>query len=173
MLRYAKQKGLKARCHSTNYDRLARTPLPGIAVLRDGGFLLLGKVGEGKVLVQSPRQSRPQLLSQAELEEVWDGRVVLIARRASLISLTRRFDVSWFLGAIVKYRNLLTEVLMASFFLQLFALVSPLLFQVIIDKVLVHRGLTTLDVIVIGLLVVSVFESLLTALRTYVFSHTP
>jgi ATP-binding cassette, subfamily B, bacterial HlyB/CyaB len=172
MLRYAKQKGLKARCYSTTYERLAKAPLPGIAVLRDGGFLLLGKVGDGKVLVQSPRQSRPQLMSQAELEEVWDGRVVLIARRAGLISLTRRFDISWFLGAIVKYRNLLSEVLVASFFLQLFALVSPLIFQVIIDKVLVHRSLSTLDVLIVAFFAISVFETLLGALRTYVFSHT-
>ncbi|HRH29323.1 MAG TPA: type I secretion system permease/ATPase, partial [Aquabacterium sp.] len=49
---------------------------------------------------------------------------------------------------------------------------SPLFFQVVMDKVLVHRGLTTLDVLVIGLLVVVVFESLLTGLRAYVFSHT-
>ncbi|MDR3483637.1 MAG: type I secretion system permease/ATPase [Bradyrhizobium sp.] len=172
MLRYAKRTGLKARCYATTYQRLARTPLPGIAVLRDGGFLLLGKVGDGKVLVQSPRQARPQLMSQAELEEVWDGRVVLIARRANLISLTRRFDISWFLGAIVKYRNLLSEVLVASFFLQLFALATPLIFQVIIDKVLVHRSMSTLDVLVTAFLAISIFETLLGALRIYVFSHT-
>lgn len=56
--------------------------------------------------------------------------------------------------------------------LQLFALVSPLFFQVVMDKVLVHRGLTTLDVLVGGLVVVVVFESLLNGLRGYVFSHT-
>ncbi len=61
---------------------------------------------------------------------------------------------------------------MVSLFLQLFALVSPLFFQVVMDKVLVHRGLTTLDVLVIGLSVVVVFESALTVLRTFVFSHT-
>src|SRR6202789_3722128 len=71
-----------------------------------------------------------------------------------------------------KYRRLLAEVLIASFFLQLFALVSPLFFQVVVDKVLVHRGLSTLDILAFGLVVVSIFESLLTALRTYVFSHT-
>jgi ATP-binding cassette, subfamily B, bacterial HlyB/CyaB len=172
MLRYAKRTGLKARCYSTTYERLARTPLPGIAVLRDGGFLLLGKVGDGKVLVQSPRQSRPQLISHAELEEIWDGRVVLITRRANLISLTRRFDITWFLGAIVKYRNLLGEVLVASFFLQLFALATPLIFQVIIDKVLVHRSMSTLDVLIVAFLAIAIFETLLGALRTYVFSHT-
>ena len=63
-------------------------------------------------------------------------------------------------------------MLVASFFLQLFALVSPLFFQVVIDKVLVHRALTTLDVLVIGLVAISMFETVLGILRTYLFSHT-
>ena len=61
---------------------------------------------------------------------------------------------------------------MASFFLNCFGLVTPLFFQVIIDKVLVHHGLTTLDVLIFGLVVISIFEALLGALRTYIFSHT-
>src|SRR5437868_6822335 len=76
------------------------------------------------------------------------------------------------MGAIHKYRRVFTEVLVASFFLQLFALISPLFFQVVIDKVLVHRTLSTLDVLVIGLVTVSVFEALLGGLRTYVFAHS-
>lgn len=84
----------------------------------------------------------------------------------------RRFDFSWFIPAILKYRTMLGEVLLASFFIQLFALVTPLFFQVIIDKVLIHSGLTTLDVLAVGLLVVSIFEVLLGGLRNYVFSHT-
>ena len=97
---------------------------------------------------------------------------MIMTRRSVLSDLARRFDVSWFLQAMHKYRGLFAEVVVASFFLQVFALVTPLFFQVVIDKVLVHRGLTTLDVLVIGLLTLSFFESLLTALRTYVFSHT-
>ena len=61
---------------------------------------------------------------------------------------------------------------MASFFLQLFALISPLFFQVVIDKVLVSRTLSTLDVLVIGLVTIAVFETVLGILRTYLFSHT-
>jgi ATP-binding cassette, subfamily B, bacterial HlyB/CyaB len=172
MLRYAKQTGLKARVCKTTYQRLSKMPLPGIASLRDGGFLLLGKTGEGMVLVQSSQSPRPQLMTQAEFEAVWDGRLILIARRASLVDLARRFDITWFLGAIVKYRSLLGEVLAASFFLQLFALASPLIFQVVIDKVLVHRSMSTLDVLMIGFVAIAIFETVLGALRTYVFSHT-
>src|SRR5580698_7024729 len=103
MLRCAKDLGLKARIFKTNWARLASTPLPGIAVLRDGGFLFLGKVGDGKAIVQSPLASRPVLMTRAELEAVWDGQLVLMTRRAGLLDLSRRFDITWFVGAIHKY----------------------------------------------------------------------
>ncbi|HXQ52458.1 MAG TPA: type I secretion system permease/ATPase [Stellaceae bacterium] len=172
MMRCAKELGLKARTFTTTWKRLADTPLPGIAVMKDGSFLVLGRVGEGKLIIQAPGSPRPQLMSEAEFTAVWDGRVVLMTRRAPLSDLTRRFDITWFLGAIHKYRALLREVLVASFFLQLFALVTPLFFQVIIDKVLVHRGISTLDVLIIGMVTITVFEAVLTTLRTYLFAHT-
>jgi subfamily B ATP-binding cassette protein HlyB/CyaB len=172
MLRCAKHLGLKARERSSRWLRLASTPMPCVAVLGDGQFLLLGKVGEDKLIVQSPHAPRPEMMSRAEFERVWTGRLVLMTRRAGLTDLARRFDITWFFGAIHKYRRLLREVLVASFFLQLFALVAPIFFQVVIDKVLVHRTLSTLDVLVIGLVVISVFEAILAALRTYLFAHT-
>src|SRR5260221_7701152 len=95
-----------------------------------------------------------------------------MTKRAALTALARRFDITWFLGAIHKYRRLLAEVLVASFFLQLFALVSPLFFQVVIDKVLVHRSMSTLDVLILGLVAVGIFESIMGILRTYLFAHT-
>ncbi len=174
MVRCGKEFGLRTRVVRTQWARLPHTPLPVIAALRDGGFLLIGQVNaeEGKVLVQEPTAARPRVMTQAELDEVWDGRIVLMARRSALSSLTRRFDISWFAGAIAKYRWLLGEVLVASFFLQVFALVSPLFFQVVIDKVLSHRVISTLDVLVLGLVAISVFETILGGLRTYLFSHT-
>ena len=172
MLRCANDLGLKARALRSNWTRLAKTPLPAIAMLRDGTFMVIAKASEDKVLVQSPQTRRPMLMTRGELEEIWDGGLILMARRAGLSDLTRRFDISWFLGAIGKYKRLLGEVLVASFFLQLFALAAPLFFQVVIDKVLVHRSLTTLDVLVIGLVAISLFETVLGILRTYLFSHT-
>jgi ATP-binding cassette, subfamily B, bacterial HlyB/CyaB len=172
MIRCAKALGLKARAIATRWGRLAKVPVPVIASLRDGGFLILGKVGEGKALVQAPLSPRPEIMTQAQFEAQWDGRLVLMTRRASLTDLSRRFDFTWFLGAVHKYRHLLGEVVVASFFLQIFALVSPLFFQVVIDKVLVHRGMSTLDVLVLGLVTIAIFEGILGALRTYLFAHT-
>ena len=151
MLRLAKELGLKARILHTNWERLIHTPLPGIAALKAGGFLLIAKTDGEKALVQASGASKPKLMTKEDFEADWDGRLLLVTTRAGLADLARRFDLSWFLGAILKYRRLLSDVLVASFFLQVFALISPLFFQVVIDKVLVHRTETTLDVLVIGL----------------------
>lgn len=172
LLRAARSFDVKVRLIRSTFPRLVRTPLPAIGCLRDGGFVVIAQAAEDKVLVQDPREPRPQVMTAAEFGEVWTGEVLLIARRASLIDLARRFDVSWFVGAIHKYRHILGEVLLASFFLQLFALITPLFFQVVIDKVLVHRGLSTLEVLMVGLAVISIFEVVLGWIRTYVFAHT-
>jgi subfamily B ATP-binding cassette protein HlyB/CyaB len=172
ILRCAKEFGLRARTFAADWARLANTLLPGVAALKDGDFLIVGRVGDGKILVQSPGTSKPRVMSQIEFEAVWDGRIVLMTRRAALADLDRRFNISWFLGAIRKYRRLLSEVLLASFFLQVFALVTPIFFQVIIDKVLVHRGISTLTVLAVGMVTIAIFEAVLGTLRTYLFAHT-
>ena len=172
MLRCAKQLKLKARAVRQTWEGLAKLPLPAIAARADGSFIILGQVTAETALIQDPLLNRPQGLKRAEFEAKWTGTVVLIARRASLTDLARRFDIKWFLQAMHKYRRLLGEVLLASFFLQLFGLVTPLFFQVVTDKVLTHRGYTTLDVLVFGLVTVTIFETVLGGLRTYVFSHT-
>jgi subfamily B ATP-binding cassette protein HlyB/CyaB len=172
MLRCAKDLGLKARAYRTHWSRLAQTHLPAIASLQDGSYVVIGRADEDKVLVQSSQAPRPVLMTKAEFVALWDGTLIAVTRRAGLSDIARRFDITWFLGAIHKYRRLLSEVLLASFFLQLFALVSPLFFQVVIDKVLVHRALTTLGVLMVGLVAISVFETVLRILRTYLFAHT-
>lgn len=172
IVRCARSLGLKARTYRTQWSRLSDTPLPAIAMLRDGGFMVIAKASADKVLVQFPEAQRPVLMDRDELCAIWDGGLILMVRRAGLSDLGRHFDITWFIGAIGKYRRLLGEVLAASFFLQLFALVSPLFFQVVIDKVLVHRSLSTLDVLVIGLVVVSLFDTVLGILRNYLFAHT-
>src|SRR5262249_24872987 len=172
MVRIAKPFGLKAGVRTTAWSRLAHTSLPAIVVLRDGGFLILGRVAEDKTIVKSPTSPRPETMSRSDFEAVWDGRIIMMSRRAGLGELSRQFNITWFLGAVHKYRRLLGEVLVASFFLQLFGLVTPLFFQVVIDKVLVHQTLSTLDVLVVGLVAVTIFETLLGIIRTHVFAHT-
>jgi subfamily B ATP-binding cassette protein HlyB/CyaB len=172
VLRATKRFPVKARAITSNFDRLRKTPLPALAAFKDGSWLVIGKVAEDKLLIQRPPAARPEFITRDAFLESWNGRLILLARRAPLGDPARRFGLGWFVGAIGKYRAILGEVLLASFFLQLFALITPLFFQVVIDKVLIHRGLSTLDVLMVGLAVIAVFDVLLGGIRTYVFAHT-
>lgn len=136
-----------------------------------GAFFILAKVSGTKALLQRPGEA-PQEMSIAELVAMWSGTLLLATTAEKSIGDERAFDITWFIPAVAKYRRLFGEVLVASFFLQLFALVTPLFFQVVVDKVLVHRGLTTLNVLVIGMLGIIIFETLLGGLRTMLLSHT-
>jgi subfamily B ATP-binding cassette protein HlyB/CyaB len=172
LLRAARMCDVKAKLVRTVWDRLPRTPMPAVASLRDGTFTVLGKADADRVLIQDPGASTPRFLQRAEFEALWDGGLILLTKRAGFAAAGSRFGISWFVPAVWKYRRVLGEVLAASFALQILALISPLFFQVVIDKVLVHRGLSTLDILVFGLILVSGFETVLGALRTYVFAHT-
>ncbi len=172
ILRAARRFPVKARAISSTPARLETTPLPALGQTRDGAWLVIGKAAEDKVLVQSPLAAQPELLAKEAFAERWNGRLILIARRASLSDPYRRFGVAWFVDAVKKYRQPMSEVLIASFFLQVFGLLTPLFFQVIIDKVFVHRGYSTLEVLALGLGVLSLFEVILGGLRTYLFAHT-
>ncbi|MBV7510387.1 type I secretion system permease/ATPase [Pseudomonas sp. PDM25] len=172
LLLAARKLGLKAKSVNTTIARLDRTPLPAIAANGDGTFFIIAKLDQGKALIQDPRAERPEVISFEDLAARWTGELLLVRSESGLPGETSRFDFTWFIPAIVKYRKLLGEVLLVSFALQLFALVTPLFFQVVMDKVLVHHGLTTLDVIAAGLLGIMLFESALSGLRSYVFAHT-
>ena len=151
ILRLAKGFPVKARAINSQIARVATTPFPALAGLKDGGWLVVGKAAEGKVLVQDPRVAEAELLTEEAFADRWSGRLILFARRANLSDPYRRFGVSWFVDAVKKYREPLKEVLIGSFFLQMFGLLTPLFFQVIIDKVFVHRGLSTLEVLAFGM----------------------
>ena len=172
LLRAAKQVGFKVKEVTSQWSRLTKLPLPVIGQHKDGHYFIVAKVAEDKVLLRDPLESRPLTLPRELFEQAWSGSLLLLTPRGGAIGDDRRFDFTWFIPALVKYRKLFSEVLMGSFFLQVFALLSPLFFQVVIDKVLVHRGLTTLDVLAFGLITISVFEVILGGLRTYLFSHT-
>ncbi|WP_294765607.1 type I secretion system permease/ATPase [uncultured Rhodoferax sp.] len=187
LLRAAQHLGLKAKLSRSSLARLGLVPLPALAVMRtddgslrvvilaqsDGKRVLFQDLARAPVPGAAPSASSGPTIESAEVfDSQWTGELILVTSRASLAGALAKFDFTWFIPSLVKYRKLLGEVLLISFMLQLFALVSPLFFQVVMDKVLVHKGMTTLDVLVIGLVIVVVFESVLNALRAYVFSHT-
>lgn len=171
LVRLARRAGARAKLSNFAASDLLNAPLPAIAEMKDGSFVLVGAARDGQMLIQRPN-GRPTLINQGEFVAEWSGRLVLISSRLQASASMRAFDVTWFIPSLMRYRQLLGDVLAASFVLQIFALATPLFFQVVIDKVLVHRSLTTLDVLIIGLGAIVLFEAVLGGLRAYLFSHT-
>jgi subfamily B ATP-binding cassette protein HlyB/CyaB len=172
LVQSARSIGLKARVVVLRIDRLAKAPLPALAFDKEGRHFIIARVDGPKILILEPADPAPRLISEADLDDRANGDLILFASRASLSGELARFDFSWFIPAIVKYRRLLLEVLLVSIVLQVFGLVTPLMFQVVMDKVLVNRAFSTLNVVCIALLASGLFEALLTGLRNYVLSHT-
>jgi subfamily B ATP-binding cassette protein HlyB/CyaB len=173
LLHAAKSLHLKGRLVKRTSAALLQTlPLPALVKLQDGRYVVLAKIDAQHVLFQDPHAQQVQSISLEEWLRLASGEYLLFTSRASVLKDIARFDFSWFIPAVIKYRRVFSEVLGASLIIQLLALATPLFFQAVMDKVLVHRGMSTLDVIALGLLFVSCFEVILTALRTYLLSHT-
>ena len=171
--RAARSLDLKTRSVRLDAARLAHTPLPALMLERDGRHFVLGSVSaDGRALIQEGSGGTPTVTSQAEVIERTHGRALLFASRASVTGDLMRFDFSWFIPALIKYRRFLLEVLGLSAVLQLVGLTWPLMFQVVMDKVLVNQALSTLNLVCVALLLGSVFEALLTGVRNYILAHT-
>ena len=102
LLRTARQYPVKARIVATTLERLKSTPMPALARMKGGTWLVIGGIGDGKILIQDPGAATPEALSLETFGERWDGRVLLISRRATLSDPYRRFGIGWFVSAIKK-----------------------------------------------------------------------
>ena len=141
LLLVAKQLGLRAKRTAVSHERLLLTPLPALALMKDGSIAVLAQCDRQRVLLQrftNGAEPRPIIEPLPTFIDAWAGDLILITSRASLAGELAKFDFSWFVPSLVKHRRLIGEVLAVSAFLQLFALVSPLFFQVVMDKVLVQ-----------------------------------
>jgi len=184
--------GMSGKAIAQDPDRLAKAPLPAVAQMQDGTFFIAAKIItptieqetlDPRVIdekVDSPRAKilihksgePPSTIAVDEFLVLWTGELIFFTSKASFAGAMAKFDFTWFIPAIVRYRKLLGEILLISLALQLIALVTPMFFQVVMDKVLVNHAMKTLNVIAIGLILSTLFESALTGIRTWVFAHT-
>ncbi|MBU3602151.1 type I secretion system permease/ATPase [Polynucleobacter sp. AM-25C3] len=188
----AQSLGMSTKVIAQDLGRLAMAPLPAVAQALDGTFFLIAKVIESaqpsestdlrvidehagtpkkRVLIQKAGEP-PSVIPIEEFLALWSGELIFFTSKASFAGAMTKFDFTWFIPVIVKYRKLLGEILLISLVLQLIGLVTPMFFQVIMDKVLVNHAMKTLNVIAIGLVCATLFESVLTGIRTWVFAHT-
>lgn len=166
----AEKLGLRLQHVETDWTRLPHLALPVLLHWQQQHWVLVYEITGDRLIVADPMNPRKtsESLPREMVEAAWDGQLWLV----ELLPKAETFNLSWFLPAIWRYRRLLGEVLLASLTLQLLGLASPLITQVIIDKVIVHGSLSTLDVMAIALLSVAVFEAGLGILRLFTFTHT-
>jgi subfamily B ATP-binding cassette protein HlyB/CyaB len=165
-----RQAGVRAKSVRADWGRLAKLPLPALAS-GPAGWFLIGRTAGDEALVQFPGES-PQRMVRDELEANWDGELILVTTRESVGGALGRFDARWFIPQIVRYRRLIGEVLLITLAINLLGLASPLFFQNIIDKVLVHNTTATLTVLAIAFAAVSIWEVTFGWLRTRLYSET-
>lgn len=172
LLRVGISLGFSVKRATLSVAKLDASLLPAIGTTKEGDFFTLLRLSnKGEALVYLPKHAQTQAISLDELAEIADGSWLLLRKNHSA-EISKKFGLSWFVQALRRYKRLFAEVILLSFFLQLFALMTPLFFQLVMDKVLVHRGFTTLDVLAIGFLALALFDALMGTARNYLFSHT-
>lgn len=174
ILRASKKLGLKARAvRAKGASRWSGLPAPAIAKARDGRYLIYnGHGSNGNFHFTDPVTRISTQLSDQALDSTIHQEVVLVGKNLRGGQAGADFGFKWFLPSIWRYRYPLLHVLLASIFIQMFALGTPIFFQVVVDKVLSHRSYSTLLVLVVGLVTLGFFDVLLQYLRTYVLTHT-
>lgn len=169
-LLYSKSQNFQSRLVLIKPDRLEKIPDIAIGFTKTGHAQLVKVVQDG--LITQTAQGEITKLNKEQFVEQFSQFIFLTKSRASILGSLAKFDFTWFIPAIIRYRRELKQVLLMSLIIQLIALATPLFFQVITDKVLVHQATTTLNVISIGLLFTIFFDTTLSWIRSYVFSHT-
>ena len=163
--------GLTVSILDVSEFQLSRLELPAL-ILQDGHPQVLWEMGAGDCLIGDPRteQRRCELDSFVGYSE--EGTLPVLTIQRSATSPTNRFGLGWFLPALMQHRTILVQVLLASFFVQLFGLLNPLLIQQIIDAVITQGNLSSLNVLATLLIGMAVVQAILSSLRTYLFADT-
>ncbi|MCT4662029.1 MAG: type I secretion system permease/ATPase [Tissierellales bacterium] len=170
ILLVSKKVGLKAKSTQMEFNKLIKCPLPVLIENEDGDFIVLARAREDKVMVFDPEKEAAEEMTPEELGDIWTGKVILMKNK-DFKNRNIKFGLKWFIPTILKFKKSFIDVLMAAFMLQIIGLISPLIIQAIIDKVLVHKSFTTLNGLMIGLIIVITFEMFMGVARNYVFSH--
>lgn len=169
--------GFETKTHRGSPASAHRGALPALTQTQDGRLMVIGRAASDGWVVQIAGENIPKRLAETELSPLWSHQWLTTSTapaggQAAPQATSQKFGVGWFLQALRKYKGILGEILLASFFVQIFALVTPLVFQVVIDKVLTQRTSSTLTVLAIALFAIGTFEVVLGAMRHYLYSHT-
>ncbi|MDR3136219.1 MAG: type I secretion system permease/ATPase [Coriobacteriales bacterium] len=162
---------LKAKLHRFKKNKPLSIRSLLIACGKNGQFFIIAKAQGDECVVLFPDKATPEVVSLRRLWAHWDGTALLLGKRAT-IDTKAAFGFKWFIPTILKFKREFIQVLIAVFIMQILGILTPVMMQVVIDKVLVQQGLSTLYSLAIGIGFVYVFEFVLGLAKNYVFTHT-
>ncbi|TAN50248.1 MAG: peptidase domain-containing ABC transporter [Methylococcaceae bacterium] len=172
ILRIASDIGLKARVDKLTWDKLLAQGgvFPILARLANGkGVIVVGVRTEGdkQVAVLDPSLGKAEvaLLSREQFCRHWQGEVVFLKRHHSLTDPNQPFGLRWFIPEILKQKVAFRDIAITALAMHLLAMASPIFFQLVIDRVLVHQSSSTLMVLAVGIVAATVFDSVFGYLR--------
>ncbi len=178
-LRMCKDQGLKARLLKLNWEGLANLgkAYPAIARLRDGRHVvILGVIPAGESQPEAMAAVYDPLaggngehlrMARREFEEPWDGEIYVLKRKYKFNDESQPFSLRWFIPEILRQKTTFFDIALAVLFINGIALVTPIFFQIVIDKVLVNQAFTTLQVLGIGMVCMLMVNAALDFLRDY------
>lgn len=169
MLKISKKIGLKAKLYKTTLEKLVKLKLPLIFKENDGSYKILAKIEE-EFLILDTNSGKQEYLKKEEFEKKWNNEVILMTKKENNFK-DEIFSIKWFIPTILRYKKNIFDILLSVFTIQIIGLLTPIMMQIIIDKVLVHKSYSTLNVLAIGLLISMFFETLLGLSKNYIFTH--
>jgi len=173
LIRIIKNHEFKVKIKQITDDIISdKYPLPAITELKNNSFMAILKIDKmnKKMLVYSVEDKTTKEITFEDLTEISTGNMLILSHK--MITSQIKFGFEWFFNEILTYKRVISEVLLGSFIIQLFGLITPLFTQVILDKVIVHHSMTTLDVLAFAFVAVMIFEFVLNISRRYIFIHT-
>lgn len=171
MINISKKFKLKAKITKVNVDKLSNLYSPIIAKDKNDNFFLVVKNKEDSFMIMNPQETQPQVVSREQLKQIWSGMAVVVTQKGG-IDKEAIFSFKWFIPTILKFKKEFIQVLIAVFTIQILGILTPVMTQVVVDKVLIHNSMTTLKVLAIGIGIVYIYELILGLAKNYVFTHT-
>ena len=171
IIQSAKALKMKAKLCRLKVGKLENVNSPIIAKDNDGEFFIVAKSQENKFMILRANKTAPEVIERDELSRMWDGSAIIINKKG-ILDREAVFSFKWFIPTILRFKREFILVLIAVFTMQILGILTPVMTQVVVDKVLVHRSMSTLNVLTIGIAIVYIYELILGLAKNYVFTHT-
>ena len=176
IIKTAKRMRLKVRYAEFKDKIMKDLTVPVMCASKDGEFLIILGKKEDKYIIMRPSYGKSETVSKEELYEIITGKCIILGKKVTDVDSDeisgKKFGFNWFIPTIIKFKKQFITVLIAVLFIQILGICTPLMTQVVVDKVLTHRTLNTLYTISIGILIVYIYELMISICKAYLFVHT-